>query len=161
MDQETGFEKTRGVSRVEVRSGFAQVHVRGIRSPIMNQRLGVLRAIADAGVCIDFLKMTPDGFGCLIAEDQSAQVERALAGAGVEFAVATGRSVVLVHAVNMRSEEGLTATVIKKSIESGVKIEHISDMHDRMLLVVLSEEAKGLGEVLSSVLIDEQARGRR
>lgn len=161
MAQETGFEKTRGVSRVEVKSGFAQVHVRELTEPIMDARLSVLKSIANAGISIDFLKLTPDGLSCIITEAQSEKAAEALKSANVEYAVATGRSVLLVFAVNMRDEEGLIAQVVQEAIRSGKAIEHISDMHDRMLLVTLSEHANDLKNTLVQELVDSGAGGRR
>lgn len=161
MAQETGFEKTRGVSRVEVKTGFAQVHVRGLKEPIMEARLSVLKSISDSGISIDFLKLTPDGLSCIITEALSGTAAEALKRSGVESAVATGRSVVLVFAVNMRDEEGLIAQVVQEAIRSGKAIEHISDMHDRMLLVTLSEHAEELKNWLVKELVDSKAGGRR
>ena len=161
MTQETGFEKARGVSRVEVRLGSAQVQVTGLKEPVMAQRIEVLKAISEAGVSIDFLKLTPDGLSFLIAERMSTTVENALKGAKVCFEVGTGRSVVMIHAVNMRDEEGLIAQVIQRAISLGTRIEHISDMHDRMLLVVLSEDSESLKLGLENALVDTTAGGRR
>ena len=127
----------------------------------MEGRLKLLRAISDADISIDFLKLTPDGFSCLITEGQSEVAARALKSSHADYAVATGRSVVLVYAVNMRDEEGLIAEVVQEAIRSGKAIEHISDMHDRMLLVTLSEHADDLKDCLEKDLVDSEAGGRR
>jgi aspartokinase len=133
---ETVFEKERGVSRIEVRHGYAQVHVSELPAPVPASRLEVLRAIAEAQVSMDFLKLTPSGMSFLVPEDRAEAAERALQSIEGECAIRRGRSIVLVHAVNIRDEEGLIARTIQRAIGSGAQIDHIGDMHDRMLLVL-------------------------
>src|SRR5579863_2742492 len=121
MATETDFEKRRGVSRVEVRDGFAQVHVSRIQDHLMEGRLSVLQCVAEAQVSIDFLKLTPSGLSFLIPEGQSEAVEQALKKCEIHTTVRPGRSVVLVHAVNMRDEEGLIARIVQEVIASGAR----------------------------------------
>src|SRR5690349_1864487 len=104
MTTGTDFEKRRGVSRIEVRDGYAQVHASRIPEPIMEGRLEVLQTVADAQVSIDFLKLTPSGISFLIPEGQSEGIGVVLEKANIHCTVRPGRSVVLVHAVNMRDE---------------------------------------------------------
>ena len=153
MEQETSFEKPRGVSRVEVRHGFAQVHVSGIAGDLTSERLSVLQAVADQNVSIDFLKMTQSGLSFLIAEDECDEIDAALKPLELHFSVRPGRSIVLVHAVNMRDEEGLIASIVRDTILSGVKVSHIGDMHDRMLMVVDAEEAGRIAEQFETSLL--------
>jgi aspartokinase len=153
MNQGTEFEKPRGVSHVEVRHGFAQVHVSQITGALMAERLNVLRAVADAGVSIDFLKMTQSGLSFLVPEDRSGEVETALKPLELHFKVLPSRSIVLVYAVNMRDEEGLIAAIIRDTISSGARVNHVGDMHDRMLLVVDAEEADRLASQFESSLM--------
>lgn len=42
----------------------------------------------------------------------------------------------MVHAVNIRDEEGLIAKIIKAAISTSAHVDHIGDMHDRLLMVV-------------------------
>lgn len=153
--QETAFEKQRGISQVEVRSGFAQVHVSRLSDPVHENRLQVLKAIANAGVSVDFLKLTPSGLSFVTTENATSEIEAALGQFQAKLTIRKDRSVVLVHAVNMRDEEGLTANVVQKAISSGVVIDHISDMHDRMLMVVESKFASTIES-----LFMEAANGR-
>ena len=141
---ETEFEKRRGVSEVVARHGFAQVHVTGLTGNIVEGRLRLLRAVADAEVSIDFLKLTPSGLSFLVSEDRASDIGKALTGTGAECSVQTGRSIVLVHAVNMRDEEGLIARIVEQAIATGTSVEHVGDMHDRLLLVVATEASKSL-----------------
>ncbi|MBN9500729.1 MAG: hypothetical protein BGO01_05865 [Armatimonadetes bacterium 55-13] len=146
--KETAFEKQRGISQIDVRGGFAQVHVSRLKDPLVESRLQVLKAVAEAGVSVDFMKLTPSGVSFLIAEANSGDVEAALENIGVHYTIRKDRCVVLVHAVNMRDEEGLTASVVQQAIASGAIVDHISDMHDRMLIVVESKFAETLASQL-------------
>ena len=141
MTEGTSFEKPRGVSRVEVRHGFAQVHVSGITGDLTAERLNVLAAVAEAGISLDFLKLTQSGLSFLVPQERSAEVEKCMPRLELHYTVRGGRSIVLVHAVNMRDEEGLIASIVRDTIASGARVNHIGDMHDRMLMVVDAEDA--------------------
>jgi aspartate kinase len=142
--RETAFEKQRGISQVEVRGGYAQVHVSRLSEPIHDNRLRVLKSVAEAGVSVDFLKLTPSGLSFVIADANSPDVERALEPLNVHFTIRNDRCVLLVHAVNMRDEEGLTARIVQEAIASGATVDHISDMHDRMMIVAEARFASSL-----------------
>ena len=133
---ETDFEKRRGISRVEIREGFAQVHIGGLSGDVMASRLRLLRAVAGAGVSIDFLKLTPSGMSFVVGEDRGEAIARALDAAGTTYSLARDRAILLVHAVNMRDEEGMVAGILREAIASEIQVDHASDMHDRVLLVL-------------------------
>lgn len=141
-DRETEFEKPRGVNRIEVRRGFTQVHVGKLPEPVMPARLGVLKAVCEAGVNIDFLKLTPNGVSFLVTVDKTEAVEAALTNQGVSFVAHRDRAIVQVFAVNMRDEEGLLAEIVHAAIASGSRVDHIGDMHDRLLMIVGEEQAE-------------------
>lgn len=141
---ETAFEKRRGISNVEVRSGFAQVHVSHLSAPLTDSRLRVLEAVGEAGISIDFLKLTQTGLSFVVAAEMAEDVAKTIGALDVRCTVREGRHILLVHAVNMRDEEGLIARIILEAIASGVRIDHVSDMHDRVLIVVGAEDADRL-----------------
>lgn len=141
---ETAFEKRRGISNVEVRPGYAQVHVSRLPAPVMEGRLRVLGAVADGGISIDFLKLTGSGLSFVVEEGSADLVGKCLAALDIHVTVRQNRHILLVHAVNMRDEEGLIAQILLEAISSGVRVDHVSDMHDRMLIVVDAEEAPKL-----------------
>lgn len=143
-EPQTDFEKPRGVSSVEVRDGFAQAIVEDIEGNVSEGRIAVLAAIAEAGISLDFLKLAPRGLSFLILSNHAAAVAAALGRIGVAFAIHAPRSIVMVHAVNMRDEEGLIARIVSNAIATGMTIEHLGDMHDRMLIVLESDDAKKL-----------------
>ena len=156
---ETEFEKRRGISSVEIREGYAQVHVTDLTEPLTEARLAVLEAAAKAGISLDFLKFTPDGMSFLVKEEMSQTTEKALRGSrqGVSVSVQPGRHVVMVYAVNMRDEEGLIASIVLQAIKSGAAIGHVSDMHDRVLMVVSKDDSKRLKEQLEGNLAGVRA----
>ncbi len=153
--KEIAFEKQRGISQVEVRTGFAQVHVSKLSGDIHSQRLNVLKAVREAAVSVDFLKLTPSGLSFVISENNSSDIEKALGPLNYHCTIRKDRCVVLIHAVNMRDEEGLTAQVVQKAIASGAIVDHISDMHDRMLIVADKKFTSTLQE-----LFQEETHGR-
>jgi aspartate kinase len=154
---ETEFEKRRGISRVEVREGYAQVHVNDLKEPLTESRLEVLEAGTKAGISLDFLKLTPGGLSFLVKEEEAAGVEQALRPLGFEVIVVSGQHVVMVHAVNMRDEEGLIASIVLQAIRSGAKVGHVSDMHDRVLMVVGREDSPRLKEQLEGKVVEVRA----
>ena len=108
-EPQTDFEKPRGVSRVEVRDGFAQAIVDSVVGD--SRRIEILKAIASAGVSLDFLKLAPDGLSFLVPTEKAQIVDGALKNLGASYAIKSPRSIVMVHAVNMRDEEGLIAQI--------------------------------------------------
>lgn len=139
--RETAFERPRGVSRVETRRGYCQVHVVDLPDPLVTKRLDALSAVAEIDASIDFLKLTPRGLSFVASADRAADIEQALAGCGAHAEVATDRSIVSVHAVNIRDEEGLLAEIVQEAIALGAQIDHVGDGHDRLLLVVGDADA--------------------
>lgn len=139
--RETAFERPRGVGRVETRRGYCQVHVIDLPDPLVPKRLEALDAVAGQEISIDFLKLTPRGLSFVAPADRAADIESALSGCGAHAAVTTGRSIVSVHAVNIRDEEGLLAEIVQEAIALGAQIDHVGDGHDRLLLVVGDDDA--------------------
>lgn len=136
---ETQFERPRGVDRVEVKPGYVSVHV-DLASPA--DRLPVLRSVAGQGVSIDFLKLEPNGLSFVVAAGLRDQTVAGLEAIGATFEVRDGRCVVLVHAANMRDEEGLIPRVVSEFIAAGVPMDHLGDMHDRLLVVTTEGAAQ-------------------
>ena len=147
-------ENKPGVNRVEVRHGLAQANIYDLESPVMDGRLRVLQAVADAKISIDFLKLTESGLAFIVPEPLAGDVEKVLSTAGVQYRVWSGLSTVLVHAVNMRDEEGLIAGIVQQAVSGGGKLSHIGDMHDRLLLVVETEGADGIAEQFRATLME-------
>lgn len=150
---ETEFEKRRGVNKVEMRGNFAQINVYGLTPPVSRSRLSVLDRVAACGVSIDFLKLTSDGLGFCVDQKQVEVLRPALQDFGANVTYLEDRSVVLVHAVNMRDEEGLIARIVSSVLTTGATIDHMGDMHDRLLIVLESKSAENVARVLKATLV--------
>lgn len=145
---ETDFEKRRGISRVEVRDGYTQVHVTGLAEPISKSRLQVLEKVSTAKVSLDFLKLTPTGMSFVIPSDRTTDIQVTFEAASLQFQMVTDRSIVLVHAVNMRDEEGMVAGIVRRTISAGIAVDHVTDMHDRMLIILPKDNATKLQQLI-------------
>lgn len=163
---ETAFERPRGVSHVEVRDGYSQVHISHLKD-LEHDRLKVLKSVADAEVSLDFVKMTPSGFSFIVRDVDGPAVTEALKqidgmqeGTGSDqphFSIREKRSIVIVHAVNIRDEEGLISRVVQTAITINAHIDHIGDMHDRVLLVVHAEDAQKLAQLMQAMQTEQSA----
>lgn len=146
----TAFEKPRGINPPVSQSGYAQILIEGIPAPIERGRLDVLQAIAKAGINVDFLKLTQSGISCVVSEKDVEKAKGAVADLPGDVQVLGGRAIVLAHAVNMRDEEGLMARVIRDVIASEAPIDHLGDMHDRVLIVTSTEGAERIKAAIST-----------
>lgn len=149
MSFETVFERPRGVGEITLLQGLSQIRVETDLNGLPN----VLNAVAKAGVSIDFVKLSPNGFSFVCSQDKTSAVETALKDLpGVSLRVKEDRTVVSVPAVNIRDEEGLIARIVQAAIRAGAQVDHIGDMHDRLLLVVNDSDAQSLKETLEQSL---------
>jgi aspartate kinase len=139
---ETEFEKKRGISSVDSRLGYAQVHISNLLGNVPEARLRVMSALADAGISIDFLKLTPTGLSFLVKNEEGEVVARTVKDVAVDCSIRPNQAIVLVHAVNIRDEEGLVGDIVCAVIGAGIEIQHTGDMHDRLLLVVSESVAQ-------------------
>ena len=150
--QETAFERPRGISRVQIRQGYALVHISQMHAPLMDARLALIEAIAKAGISIDFLKLTQTGLSFLVPEALAEKVDTTLQGLAPRHTVSKDHAIVLVHAVNMRDEEGLLAKVVALAIRSGVPIDNLGDMHDQVLIVTKTEGAEKIAREIQGLV---------
>jgi aspartokinase len=140
--QETAFEKKRGVSKVEVSPGFAQVHISNMPDPIQDHRLLALQQLKECGIGLFFLKLTPTGISFLVHDKHVEQLQARFAPLFKSFSIRSGKSIVFVHAVNMRDEEGLMAGILSQAVASGARIEHLGDMHDALCIAATNDDAE-------------------
>ncbi|MFM9873591.1 MAG: hypothetical protein ACKVQS_09035 [Fimbriimonadaceae bacterium] len=133
---ETAFEKARGVNQVEIRTGFASARIGGLHSDVIKERLVILQSVFEGEISFDFLKFAADGMSFVIPETLRERLEGVLTASGAEFEVKGDRAVLIIHAVNMRDEAGLVAKIVSQVIDSGANIEHLGEMHDRLLMLM-------------------------
>jgi aspartokinase len=133
---------------------MAQVHVQGLPEAVEASRLAVLAAVAEAGVSLDFLKLTSSGMAFLIAGGLAERTKAAIEPLAPSVTVYEGRSIVMVHAANMRDEEGLIARIVSVAIASGGAIDHLGDMHDRLLIAAPAADADVIAQAIRARLME-------
>lgn len=141
---ETQFERKRGIHSIEVRSGCTQVSIHNLHEPIEESRLAALEAVSELGISIDFLKLSPHEISFVVSDSDAELLKASQEKFRGQLELHEDRSVVLVHAANIREEEGLGAKILACTLQLGNMIDHIGDMHDRLLLVVPSREAENV-----------------
>ncbi|MEP0765975.1 MAG: hypothetical protein HRF45_05465 [Fimbriimonadia bacterium] len=147
----TSFEPLRGVTDVRVRTGLCHLRLEGLgREDLMPRRLHALKCLRDAGVKIDFLKLTADGFACVVVEEDSDKAIQALALVGGHVAESHGRALLSVHCVNIRDQVGIVAKIVEAVTAAGARIEQVGDSHDRILLVVEQEAGRKAANALQA-----------
>ncbi len=145
---ETAFEKRRGVNEVVLQSGFAQVHISRLPSPLQENRLVALRQLKEEGVGLFFLKLTPSGLSFLVKEENVPRLDERFKNIDFNYSLHIGKSVVFVKAANMRDEEGLLASILSEAIASGARIEHLGDMHDAVCIAAIHDDAVKIAEAI-------------
>lgn len=151
---ETEFEKRRGINDVAVRSGLTRAMLTDLAAPIMDTRLNVLKAVREAGISIDFLKFAQGAMSFVTNDSDHKKLEEALKGLEIKTELERDCCIVSVHAVNMQDEEGLVARIVSEVIASGEAVDHIGDMHDRLLLVTDSKTGERLAQRLKAKVED-------
>lgn len=112
-----------------------------LAEPLTQRRLDALDAVAKESISIDFLKLTPHGLSFVATADRADDLKRVFKDGGFQATVGVGRTILSVHAVNIRDEEGLIAEILQEAIALGAQIDHVGDGHDRLLLVVGDADA--------------------
>ncbi len=150
---QTTFETQRGISSVEVSQGHSLVIVTSIPEADSDEkRLFALRRLALAGLSIDFLKLSLDGFSFLVPEDDGTKAEEALCAAGFTAKAVKNRAIITVTAPNIRDESGLVARVAEIVVRSGANIDSVGDMHSSVLLVVEASLAETAAKALETLI---------
>lgn len=147
------FEAPRGVSEVEVRHGFAQIHVPVGQHDLTLKRLRALQVLAEAGISHKYLQLSQNGLSLIITEAQSPETEDALKKAGIKFELHKCRSIILVRAIGLWDESGTIASIVAAAVTAGVQVDHVGDMHDRMYLVVKGEVAEDTAAKFRDLLL--------
>ena len=148
---ETEFEHQRGVIETELREGFALFLVHSLPDDLDKNRLHVLKVVADANVSIDFLKLTTDGLSFVVPEALSDAAGEALANLKFPLETSPNRSVLSAWSPNLRDEEGLAARLVSAVIASGARLDHVSDMHDRILFLLDQADAEKATQAIREV----------
>ena len=151
--QETVFEKRRGVSALEIRQGYASVHLDHLEGHLIEERIKILEIVAGEHLSIHFLKLTLSGLAFVIQESDIVKIQDALHPYKKDLMIYPDRSMVLVYAVNMRDEEGLIAKIVSIAIANQIKMNHLSDRHDRLLILTDVRQAPLLANAVRQEMI--------
>ncbi|HLN63352.1 MAG TPA: aspartate kinase [Symbiobacteriaceae bacterium] len=89
----------------------------------------VFRSLADGGISVDLINVSPEQATFCIEERKRERAERLLREVGVEFAVRPGCAKVSVVGSGMRGRPGVMATVVEGLSRAGVGILQTADSH--------------------------------
>lgn len=140
----TLFERERGVTEVAVRSDLAHIAIHCDA----DGRLAALRALADGQVPIFLLKLSDNGFSCVV---RRANVERAveiLSGAGDPFERTENVALVSTIAGTMRDLSGVIARICDAMIEVDVRVLQTGDAYDAVHCLVAASAAERAADAL-------------
>jgi aspartokinase len=150
---QTTFETQRGISSVVVSGGHALVVVAGItENDDAARRVHALKTLKAFDLCIDFLKLSLEGFTFVVPESDGAKAEQALCAAGFEAKAMKGRAIITVSAPNIRDESGLVARIAQTVVRSGASIDSVGDMHSSVLIVLDESKAQAAADALQSLI---------
>ena len=148
---ETEFERPRDLIETEIRRGFTLFSVTGVSDPVAFNLIPVLDQLASSRISIDFLKLGAEGMSFVVPDESAVPSAAAMTVAGAVFTQTHGRCVLSVSSANLRDEEGLAASFMSAVIAGGTRLDHVSDMHDRVLFLIAAEDADRAVQALQSV----------
>lgn len=135
----------RPVTGVTHLSGLTQVvlPVAGVE-----QGRALFRALAEAGVSVDLINLTPPAYTFCVPEAKTHLVERVLADLGLQGAVQTGCAKVTVVGSGMRGRPGVMAVVVEALAEAGVSILQTADSHVTISCLVAASHLRTAARAL-------------
>lgn len=152
MQSQTTFETARGISKIEVSSGHALIVVTKLCDNENGaKKNSALMAIKQAGISIDFLKLSSDGFSFIVPEEDAQAAKDALCKHNFDVTLLKSRAILTVYAPNIRDESGLVARIAQRVVQTGAYIDSVGDMHSQVLIVLdakFAEQAKNSLESL-------------
>lgn len=155
---QTDFEKHRGLHGVEIRERYANVFV-PLSMSDSKAKLKALGAIRKAQISIDFLKLAGGGISFVCTLSNADSIEQCLKDAGFKPKIIRDRCVLIAYGANMRDQEGLIAKIVSILAAGTDEIDHLGDMHDRVLAVVPKDQAQELAQTLNRLLTEHVPKG--
>jgi len=102
--------------------------------------LAVFDALADAGVSVDLINVSPDRKMFIIKEEQIPPAEARLKALGVEYEIVPRRAKVSIVGAGMRGVPGVMARVVRALSAAGVRILQTADSHLTISCLVAEED---------------------
>lgn len=128
---QTSFEKERGVTGVLVRDGLTLVTCTAVE-----QRLGVLTALAKEGIPVFHLKLHENSFTYIVRTTYAERVLETSTQSNAATQIETGVAFVSVVAGAMRDLSGIIARIYDALVGKGVRILQTGDAHDSVHCLV-------------------------
>jgi len=129
-----GFEPPRGVTRIQWRPGLAHFAMEVAQGRC--DLAPIFRALTEADVSVDMIKLLPPGICFTLSHDQVDTVSETLRRLGLDFSVTRDCAVLTVYAPDMRSLPGIMATVVGVLDNSGVRVLFTDDSYNSIFCVI-------------------------
>lgn len=108
---------------------MAQIHFWPGASTKDSSDIKVFRAIADAGISVDFINVSPDRKSFIVPEPLADKTRRIIENLGFEAEALKGCAKVSIVGLRMRGVPGIMATMVEALSEAGVGVIQTSDSH--------------------------------
>ncbi len=126
--------------------GLAQVSLR-LRDGSQPLR-AVFRTLADAGISVDLINVSPDAATFCIDERQAPRAEQLLRELSLEPVIRTGCAKVSVVGSAMRGRPGVMATVVEALTAAGVELLQTADSHVTISCLVEASQLPNAAQAL-------------
>ncbi len=93
------------------------------------EELRIFTALADAGVSVDLINVSPERKSFIVKEDAADRARAVLSDLGFQVVLKRGCAKVSVVGTGMRGVPGVMANVVKGLVKAGVRILQTSDSH--------------------------------
>lgn len=132
------FERERGVTEIALRRGLAHFQIRTTPA----ERLGVIRALADAAIPIFLIKLGPDGFSFTLRQEHARAAVTLLRQRSLEPEVLEDLALVSIIAGAMRDLSGVISQIYDALIEARVSVRQTGDAYNAVHCLVAGESAE-------------------
>lgn len=134
-----GFERPRGVRRIQVERGYAYIMM-----PTEGRPQGlweVFRPLSRASVSVDTIKLHDRSLHFSVSEDQLDAAVRVLDELGLTYEVTPDCAMLTVYAPDMRSIPGVMATIIAGLHEARVAVLATDDSYNSVFCIIPGTQA--------------------
>ncbi len=120
---------TKVITGVTHMPGMAQIRLDSPPNPEHLDELGIFSTLADAGISVDLINVSPERKSFIVKEDLADRARAILADHGYQVTLRRGCAKVSVVGAGMRGVPGVMANVVRGLAKVGVKILQTSDSH--------------------------------
>lgn len=109
----------------------------------------LFQAVADAGISVDMIYVSPDRLSFIVEEELGEQVRQALGARAARFEVTSGFAKVSCVGAGMHGLPGVMARITRALAQAGVPIYHTVDSHANISCLVRQEQVGAAVRALS------------